>query len=316
MRQHGFSYQAALRASLKVKWQVEDLIGGDRVLDFSRPFLPDSLAATAALPGLDRRAKLLLNQIRGHNYLYLFGLVEEFILPFLLDHVRNRLDAPDVETRALLNFAAEEAKHIDLFKRFRAAFQAGFGHGCQVIGPPEAIAEAVLVHHPLSVALTILHIEWMTQRHYLDSVRGDNGIDPCFKDLLAHHWMEEAQHARLDTLLVEELAWHLTAAEIAEAVDGYVAITRLLGAGLLQQVEFDLAALQAVLQAGGGREIAAADLAQCRFVQQAAMNWTFLGSGMSHPMFRATLSGISREGAARIDALAAIFGRPETVVAG
>ena len=42
--------------------------------------------------------------------------------------------------RALLNFAAEEAKHIQLFKRFHAAFTAGFGHECAVIGPPEAVA--------------------------------------------------------------------------------------------------------------------------------------------------------------------------------
>lgn len=312
MRHHGFSYQAALQNSLRIKWQIEDLIGGDKVLDFSRAFLPEALAATATLPGLDGHEKTLLNQIRGHNYLYLFGLVEEFILPFVLDHVRSRLQAPDIETRALLNFAAEEAKHIDLFKRFRAAFDMGFHVPCQVIGPAEAIAEAVLAHPPLSVALAILHIEWMTQRHYLDSVADDDSLDPCFKDLLKHHWMEEAGHAKLDTLMVEELAWHLTAAEIAEGVDGYIAIAQILNAGLLQQVEFDLAALQAA----SGRQLTEERLAEIRFAQQAAMRWTFLGSGMSHPMFRATLGGISRQGVVRVDALAGIFGRPESVVAG
>ena len=50
------------------------------------------------------------------------------------------------------------------------------------------------------------HIEWMTQSHYVDSVRDDGELDPLFKSLLKHHWMEEAQHAKLDTLMVEALA--------------------------------------------------------------------------------------------------------------
>ncbi len=46
----------------------------------------------------------------------------------------------------------------------------------------------------------------MTQRHYLESVSDDQALDPQFKSLLRHHWMEEAQHAKLDTLMVEALA--------------------------------------------------------------------------------------------------------------
>jgi len=54
----------------------------------------------------------------------------------------------------------------------------------------------VLSHDPLGVALVILHIEWMSQRHYVESVRSDERLDPLFKSLLKHHWLEEAQHAR------------------------------------------------------------------------------------------------------------------------
>ena len=61
---------------------------------------------------------------------------------------------------------------------------------------------------------TILHIEWMTQRHYMDSVKDDQSLDPQFKSLLKHHWMEEAQHAKLDTLMVEALAEGRSAREI------------------------------------------------------------------------------------------------------
>lgn len=84
-----------------------------------------------------------------------------------------------------------------------------------MIGPAKAIADAVRAHDPLSVALVILHIEWMTQRHFLDSIKDDRALDPVFKDLLRHHWMEEAQHALLDTPMVEDLAAGRDAAGIA-----------------------------------------------------------------------------------------------------
>src|SRR6185503_6161379 len=159
----------------------------------------ESLARVEELDFLDAREKRVLNQIRGHAYLGIFGLVEEFILPFVLDHARPQLSGDDWRVRALLQFVLEEAKHIHLFKRFREEFERGFGHRCEVIGPPEAIAKAVLAHDPLGVALVILHIEWMTQRHFTDSVRNDGRLDPQFKSLLKYHWMEESQHAKLNT---------------------------------------------------------------------------------------------------------------------
>jgi hypothetical protein len=75
-----------------------------------------------------------------------------------------------------------------------------------MIGPPNAVAKVVLANPPLSVALFILMIEWMTQSHYVDSVRGESRLDPLFANLLRCHWIEEAQHAKLDTLMVEALA--------------------------------------------------------------------------------------------------------------
>src|SRR5690606_16306073 len=124
--------------------------------------------------------------------LAMFGLVEEFILPFVLDHARPLLNGDDFRVRALLQFAGEEAKHIHLFRRFRTTFARGFGEECAVIGPADEIGDFVLSHDPLSVAIAVLQIEWMTQAHYLESVRGDDRLDPLFTSLLKHHWMEEA----------------------------------------------------------------------------------------------------------------------------
>ena len=46
----------------------------------------------------------------------------------------------------------------------------------------------------------------MTQRHFIECIRDDQGLDRQFASMLRHHWMEEAQHAMLDTLMVAELA--------------------------------------------------------------------------------------------------------------
>src|SRR4030095_13527424 len=162
---HGYTYQSALAASDTIHWRIEDIIGREKRLDFSRPFMPESLARVEALSFLTDEEKKVLNQIRGNAYLCIFGLVEEFILPFVIDHTRPQLQPDDYRTRALLQFASEEAKHIQLFKRFRTEFEDGFGTQCPVIGPPEAIAQAILSHDSLGVALTTLHIEWMVQRH-------------------------------------------------------------------------------------------------------------------------------------------------------
>ena len=298
-----YTYEGALAASEQVAWKVEDLIGGDKRLDFRRPFLPESLARTAEAPGLSADEKLTLNQIRGHDYLCTFGLVEEFILPFVLDHVRPMLAGNDHRARAFLGFAAEEAKHIQLFKSFREEFRAGFGTDCAVIGPADAVAKAVLSHSPLGVALMILHIEWMTQRHFTESVRDEAGLDPQIKSLLKHHWMEEAQHAKLDTLMVEALAEGKSEAEILAAVEDYLAIGGMFDGAFKQQAEMNTDALER----STGRKLSAKEREALVAQQHQALRWTFIGTAMTHPEFLATLGSLAPAARARIEAVAPAF---------
>jgi hypothetical protein len=301
--QTNYSYASALAASQRINWRVEDIIGGEKRLDFDKPFMPEALARIAPLDSLSAGEKLLLNQIRGHGYLYQFGLVEEFILPFLLDHMRTRLSGDDARCRAFLQFASEEAKHIDLFRRFRAEFENGFSTECEVIGPPEAIAEAVLKHKPLSVALLILHLEWMTQRHFIECIRDDQGLDRQFASMLRHHWMEEAQHAMLDTLMVAELAKGMPEAEIVSCVDGYLEIGAMIDDGLKQQTLFDLTAMMMA----SGRRLGEGEHARLAEQQHQAQRWTYIGSGMSHPNFLGTVRQLSPASAQRLAEIAPAF---------
>ena len=46
---HDFNYEATLASSLRAAWQLDDVLRVDQELDFSRNFMPDSLARTAEL---------------------------------------------------------------------------------------------------------------------------------------------------------------------------------------------------------------------------------------------------------------------------
>ena len=303
-RQGGrYEYRDTIVASRKINWRIEDIIGGDKTLDFSKPFMPESLARANELSFLNDDEKLILNHIRAHAYLSIFGLVEEFILPFVLDHVRPSLDQDDYRVRAFLQFAGEEAKHIQLFKMFQTEFRENFGSECAVIGPASEIAKAILAHDPLSVALAILHIEWMSQGHYIGSIKDDADLDPQFKSLLKNHWLEEAQHAKLDTRMVESLADGLDPEAIKAAVDGYLAIGGFLDEGIAQQTRFDLEAFELATE----RTLSEAEREEFIKSQHQANRWTYLGSGMTHLKFLETLERLAPEHRARIEAVAPAF---------
>jgi hypothetical protein len=298
---HDFNYEATLASSLRAQWQLDDVLKIDQDLDFSLNFMPESLARTATLESLSPFEQRILNHISAHQYLSIFGIVEEFILPFVLDHARPHLLGDDWRVRAILNFAGEEAKHIQLFKRFHNAFVRGFPVECQMIGPSEAIGAEVLKHDPLAVGLVILMIEWMTQQHYLGSIRDDGNIDPLFKSLMKNHWMEEAQHAKLDTLIVDALAEGRTEEQIDKAMDEFFEIGAFLDEGLKQQAGFNLDALEVAI----GRKLDDREAIEAQ--QHQAARWTYIGSGMVHERFIQLLSSLSPRAAQRIAEAAPLF---------
>jgi hypothetical protein len=299
---HDFNYEATLASSLRAQWQLDDVLKTDQELDFSRKFMPESLVRISALDSLNPFEQRILNQIAAHQYLSIFGIVEEFILPFVVDHARTELTGTDdYRVRAILNFAGEEAKHIQLFKRFHNAFVRGFPVECQMIGPSEAIGAEILRHDPLAVSLVILMIEWMSQQHYLGSIRDDGDIDPLFKSLLKNHWMEESQHAKLDTLIVEALAAGKSEEQIDKAVDEFFEIGAFLDEGLKQQAGFNLDALERAI----GRRLD--DREAIEQQQHQAARWTYIGSGMVHERFQATLKDLSARAAERIAEAAPLF---------
>lgn len=300
---HNYSYESALAASSRINWKVDDIIGGEKKLDFTKPFMPESLAQVNEISFLTPAEQMTLNQIRGYEYLSMFGLVEEFILPYVIDHARPQLSGDDYRVRALLGFAGEEAKHIHLFKRFREEFEEGFGSKCDFIGPAQDVTKFVLSHSPLGVAIAILHIEWMTLRHYIESVRDNQNLDPQFMSLLKHHWLEESQHAKLDALIAESLSQQATPTEIDRAFEDYADIGMFLDNGIKQQAEFNVDSFVRAT----GRSLASSECEEMTEAMIKAMRWTYLGTGMTNPNFLATVESIKPEARKQIEEMAPAF---------
>jgi hypothetical protein len=281
---------------------VEDLIGGDKHLDFSKPFLPDALVRVQEIEGLNALEKLLLNQIRGNSYLHLSMLLEKFIIPMVLDQVQ-RLGLSDIyAAQALLCFAEEESKHINMFQRFAEEFVAGFSTACGCIGPAEAIAAHVLRHSPLAVLFLTLQFEWSTHNHYLASVRNEDGedLDPLFCSLLKNHWFEEAQHTKLDTLLIEDLGRYLNEDEMETGFDDYLVLVKLLNQLLKEQVELDLKSLADATN----RAFTETEREEIRNIQEQSYRRSYLCIGMNHPNFVKSLRKLSPPSCDRVIELA------------
>jgi hypothetical protein len=297
------NYQHLFETSRRVNWRLEDLLGEGRRLDFTRPFLPETFAQTEPLGFLSAAEKLKLNQIRARGYLALFELVEAFVVPFISDQSNDEKQADPFRAPALRHFVDEEQKHRELFSAVLREFDGEFGTPCGLIGPADEICRAILGHGPLAVTIAILGLEWMSQGHYLGSVKDNRHLDPQFRSLLKHHWIEEAQHAKLDGLVLKSLAERSSPQDIATAIQEYFEIGSFLDAGFLQQAGLDLESLERAT----GRRLSDDERRQFLDVQHGALRWTFLGSAMGNRNFLAVLASISDEAAARVEQAAKSF---------
>ncbi len=297
------TYEHLFKTSQRVNWRLKDLIGEGRRLDFTRPFLPETFARTQALGFLNAAEKLKLNQIRARGYLALFELVETFVVPFISSQSSDGKQADPFRAPALRHFVDEEQKHRELFSAVLREFDSEFGTPCGLIGPAEEICRAILGHGPLAVTIAILGLEWMSQGHYLGSVKDNQDLDPQFSSLLKHHWIEESQHAKLDALVLKSLAECSSPQDVATAIQEYFEIGSFLDAGFRQQAELDLESLEVAV----GRRLPHDQQREFLDVQHGALRWTFLGSAMGNRNFLAVLAGVSDEGAARVAQAAASF---------
>jgi hypothetical protein len=275
-------YAKCVELSQRVAWKLDDVFPPEQALDFGKPFMPRAMFFAHDLAFLNDDEKLRLNQIYGNSYRYLFYFVEAYIIAMAVQHAEAALYGEDDNNlRAMLRFAEEEVKHQQMFLRFGEKFEAGFDSKCDLVESPQTVAQVILSKSPMAVLLVTLHLELITQVHYVDCMRDDQDIDPLFKQLFKHHWLEESQHAKLDVLELLKLRRDATAEQIQVAIDDYFEIAAAFAGLLADQAQRDVLSLERALDRTFDDDSRQAiEAAQARAYHRA-----FLWSGVTNSLF-------------------------------
>lgn len=297
-------YQSCIQSSEKVSWRLDELLPKDTVLDFSRRFLSDELTGAEAIPFLNAEERLMLNHIRSNSYAHLFLFLEEYAVALASQRAGLELHGNATHMRALLRFTEEELKHQQLFARFTSAFARGFKVAPALLDNHVEVARAIMAKSNLGVLIFNLHLELMTQQHYLETIRGNKTetLDPLFCDLLKHHWLEEAQHTRLDFLEAQKILAR-EPDTLDAALTEYAELLQALRGTLNAQLALDLQTLEKAV----GRAFTPEEHQHLAESQERSYVWGFIGMGMKAPLFLSRLRALSPMAEQRILELAPTY---------
>lgn len=276
-----YSYARCLANAYKVNWRIEDVLG-DRRFDPTKRWLPLRLSGASSVTCLDDEEKRRLTHVEMASYAHLFGYVEEFIAPKVTELAQDfAVDRREVFD-ALANFAAEEVKHMNLFRRLRERVDETLGFEARLLDDQAATARYVLSKGTGAVLLLTACIEWLTQLHYTEAFREDGELDPFTKKVFHAHWLEESQHAQMDHLETLRAFEAMDDAERERAIDELIELVGAVDGLLRTQVGYDVENLAREL----GRDFTAAEREDLERALLRAKRWTFLESGVTHPRFQ------------------------------
>jgi hypothetical protein len=284
-------YAKVITNSKRVRWDIDhDVIRGRR-FDLDKPFLPGGLSLVDELDFLSCEDRLLLSQVQGRTYAYLFGLVERFIGAKVLDLGRGHALGNQVAFEALVRMTDEELKHQELFRRLEAMMAEDMPVGYVATAEPNAVATAVLSKSTWSVLALTLDIELFTLAHYRASIEPQSDVCELWKDVFRAHWKEESQHAVLDELEFLREDARLSAAERNGAVTDLIDLVGAVDGILQAQARADSQYFQAI---AGGRYTDAQRSAVGAGILK-AYRWQYIVSGVTEPRFQKVLFGVLDE---------------------
>lgn len=295
---HSYTYEDVLANSKKVAW-TEDQVLNDRRFDMSKRFLPNNLSGVDGITSLNEDEKRSLNQIMGNAYLHLFAFVEEFIVPTVAEASMDKPYGDEVRQRSLIRFSEEELKHQELFRRTIALFNQQSGITPELIAGREEVAAVVRSKSKLAALLLIDVIEWFVQVHYTEHVLDKVDLDGLFRDILKYHWLDEAQHAKIDTMLIQEVVESMTLAEREAAVDELLELGGAVDGLLQKQIGMNIDALEVAT----GRVFSQEERNEIAAETLRAWRYTFLVSGLEHPNVVKLLEEITVEGPDKVRAV-------------
>ncbi|WP_241758584.1 diiron oxygenase [Pyxidicoccus parkwayensis] len=282
-------------------WKIDDLLPKDTSLDFTRRFLSDSLTNTEGITCLSAGEKLMLNQIRSNSYAHLFLFLEEYAVALAAQRAGLELHGNPTHMRALLRFSEEELKHQQLFARYTETFARGFKVPPALLDNQVAVAKAIMSKSNLGVLFFNLHMELMTQQHYVETMRDNEreSLDPLFRNMLKHHWQEEAQHTRLDFLEAQKIidgAPDMVDAAMTE----YAELLQALRGTLNAQLQLDLQTFEKAAE----RTFTEAERKEIFDAQERSYVYGFIGMGMKAPLFLSRMRTLSPRAERRVLELA------------
>ena len=280
-------YAKAIEVSKRVRWDIErDVIRGRR-LDTNAKFLPDGLSKVASVSFLTEGERRFVSQIQGRTYANMFGLVERFIAPKVMDVGRTHALGDQTAFEAMIRFADEELKHQELFRRMERLAAEGMPAGYTFLPQPNDVAAAVLEKRTWAVLALICHIELFVLAHYRQAIEADGALSELWKDVFTFHAREESQHAILDELEWMRENGTLTAAERDAAVDDLIALVGAVDGLVQMQARADAAYFLGNTRAMGTERVAAVHAMFLR-----AYRWQYIVSGVQDERFGQILGGM------------------------
>lgn len=284
-------YARCIKASKRVRWDIEQDVIRGRNFDRSDKYLPDGLTLAAEFTTLSDAERRFVSQIQGRTYANVFGLAERFVNAKVLEVSSDHWFGDQVALEALVRFSEEELKHQALFRQLDGMIGETLPDGYRFDADPDAVAKLVLAKGTWAVLALTLDIELFTQLHYRQSIDQDGELSALFKDVFLYHWKEESQHAILD-----ELEWvrhdaELTTGERDQGVDEFIELVGLVD-GILQaqaiaDAEYFAANCGRFVDEDEARTIGANFLKSYR--------WQYIHSGAQHPHFGKILSSLITE---------------------
>jgi hypothetical protein len=282
------TYAKCIEVSKRVRWEIErDVIRG-RSLDVTKKFLPDGLSKVDALEFLCAAEKRLMSQIQGRTYANMFGLVERFIGPKMVEVSRSHWLGDQTAFEALVRFTDEELKHQELFRRVERLSAQDMHGGYRFVPQPNVVAAAVLSKSTWAVLALICHIELFVLAHYRQAIEPDAELSELWKDVFTFHAREESQHAILDELEWQRENASLTPAERDQAVSDLIELVAAVDGILQAQAAADS---DYFLQCCG-RSFDKNETDRIRQTMLAAYRWQYIASGVQDERFQKILGGM------------------------
>jgi hypothetical protein len=288
-------YAKCVKASKRIRWDIDaDLIRG-RTFDFKQKFLPDGLSRADQLDFLTPDEQRLMSQLQGRTYANMFGMVERFIGIKMLQVSHDHWLGDQVALEALVRFTDEELKHQELFRRIEQMIAPGMPAGYTFVPDPNEVATVVLGKSTWAVLALTCCIELFTQVHYRRSIEPDAHLSELYKDVFLFHWREESQHAMLD-----ELEWKRENARLDDAARDRAVADLIELVGAVDGIVRTIAAADAQYFLGAcGRSFTAGEIERVERGLLQAYRWQFIVSGVQHPQFTDVLGAMISEAQGR-----------------